>query len=474
MSTMPGFVPAREADEAVRVLGTDAITGLESSPDAHVHSIVTSPPYWGLRDYGVAPLVWAPVEYTPMPGVEPIRVPGWASPERYGRCRHIWGEWEERHETRELTIAGKTRTTARHYGADATRRFDGSHHTHRHGQFCRVCGAWRGSLGLEPSPAPYVGHLVQVFRAARRVLSDSGTLWLNLGDRYASDPADGLKRKDLVGIPWRAAYALQADGWYLRSDIVWAKGVSFAAGECGNTMPESVRDRPVRGHEFIFQLARSERYYYDHYAVQEEAIVKPQRRLTQRHSDRDRSMRPDKVYRYRLTDEPVRQQARRNLRDVWRINTRPFRGAHFAVFPPSLVRPILRAATSAGGVCAHCGRPYRRITEREKIAAVRQCSNDPRTGGVLPAHRMDRVGMTHRELSLWLAAHPERSVGWTPGCGCGSPESALATVLDPFAGSGTVGLVALEEGVRAILIEPQADYRRIIRARLGATGKCRP
>lgn len=456
----------------VRLLRLDAISGLDSLPDACVQVVITSPPYWGLRDYGVGPIVWAPVEYSPMPGLSPIRVPEWASPDRYRSCRHIWGAWSERHETREKAVAGKTRTTDRCYGGDASRRFNGAHHDHRHGQFCRICGAWRGALGLEPAPELYIGHLVQVFRAARRVLRGDGTLWLDLGDRYlpASGATGGLKRKDLVGIPWRAAYALQADGWYLRADVVWAKGVSFSRTDHGNAMPESVTDRPVRGHESIFLLAKSADYYYDHYAVQEDAVTQPQRRLTPRSSARGRAMRQDKAYPYRLMDEPGRQQARRNLRDVWRINTRPFKDAHFAAFPPDLVRPMIRASTPEAGCCAQCGAPRRRILSRKRLEAARRCEPDQRTGGVLPEQRWDRADMTPRAVSEWLAAHPIGHVGWEPGCGCGAGITPAA-VLDPFAGSGTTGAVAIEEGRRAVLIEPQSGYHGIIRTRLDALEK---
>lgn len=451
----------------------DAIAGLSNITAQSIHTIITSPPYWGLRDYGLAPIVWAPAEFSPMSGLAPIRVPEWVSPDRYRGCRHIWGAWTERHETREKAVAGKPRTTDRCYGGAASRRFDGPHHTHLHGKFCRICGAWRGCLGLEPTPELYIGHLVQVFRAARRVLRGDGTLWLNLGDRYlpasAAAGAGGLKRKDLVGIPWRAAYALQADGWYLRSDIVWAKGVSFSRTDCGNVMPESVTDRPVRGHESIFLLAKSADYYYDHYAVQEDAVTRPQRRLTPRSSARDRAMRQDKVYPYRLMDEPGRQQARRNLRDVWRINTRPFKGAHFAGFPADLVRPMIRASTPEVGCCAQCHAPRKRVLRRERLKASRSCERDKRTGGVLPEQRWDRTGMTHLEVSEWLAANPLEHVGWEPGCDCPA-DTSPARVLDPFAGSGTTGMVAAEEGRRAVLIEPQEKYHAIIHARLDAAG----
>ncbi|MCE9592109.1 MAG: site-specific DNA-methyltransferase [Planctomycetes bacterium] len=184
-----------------------------------------------------------------------------------------------------------------------------------------------GQIGAEESLDEYVTNLVGVFREVRRVLADDGTLWLNLGDSYTSgnrrwretdrkNPARamsyrpptprGLKPKDLVGVPWRVAFALQADGWYLRSDIIWHKP---------NCQPESVKDRPTRSHEYVFLLTKSEEYHYDHEAVREIADIPGQRR---------------------------------NRRTVWSINTEPFSGAHFATFPTALVEPCVLAGTTKG------------------------------------------------------------------------------------------------------------------------------
>ena len=196
-----------------------------------------------------------------------------------------------------------------------------------------------GQIGLEPTPAEYVDELVAVFREVRRVLKDDGTLWLNLGDSYAAmrdskatpdtlrgdsdgtlvkkgfaanrNPATlkaaGLKHKDLIGIPWRVAFALQADGWYLRQDIIWHKP---------NPMPESVTDRCTKAHEYLFLLAKSERYYYDSDAIAEPA----------------------------LNDDS------RNRRSVWTVPTKPFSGAHFATFPPDLIAPCILAGSRTGDV----------------------------------------------------------------------------------------------------------------------------
>ncbi|MBU2836968.1 site-specific DNA-methyltransferase [Acidithiobacillus thiooxidans] len=167
------------------ILQEHVLDRLRDLPDESVHCIITSPPYYGLRDYGLEPVIWAPVRYAPMAGLPSMSVPAHANHETFTDCDHDWGEWTEAHDIRQETVHGKTRTTDRSY-AEASRTSNGNHKKHAHGQFCRKCGAWRGCLGLEPDPALYIGHLVQVFREAHRVLRYDGTLWLNLGDSYVS------------------------------------------------------------------------------------------------------------------------------------------------------------------------------------------------------------------------------------------------------------------------------------------------
>ncbi|MHB1702518.1 MAG: DNA methyltransferase, partial [Acidobacteriaceae bacterium] len=384
-------------DGAIRQHFGHVIGVLRDMATASVQMIATSPPYFGLRDYGLEPVVWEPVVYEPMPGLPVMPFPAHAKPDAFAACEHDWGAWSEHKDIREETRHGKTRTTDRFYG-DASRRFDGNHQKHAHGQFCLKCGAWRGCLGLEPDPNLYVGHLVQVFREARRVLADDGVLWLNLGDSYARSggtdvnapstalvantrdtleqigsrkqrPPSGLKAKDLIGIPWRAALALQADGWFLRSDVVWAKGASFARDWHGNPMPESVTDRPTRAHETVFLLSKSARYFYDHHAVKEPAVQSANVRSSsfKRSNDGKRAQgipgqmigthrenRPDVAY----------NQASRNIRDVWAVNTKPYKGAHFAVWPEDLVRPMILAGTSARGHCPECAARWVPVTQR--------------------------------------------------------------------------------------------------------------
>ena len=226
----------------------------------------------------------------------------------------------------------------------------------------------RAEIGLEDTPDAFVARLVEVFREVRRVLRDDGTLWLNLGDSYArtggtdrrvSDTAKvgstrntltqmsdrtgkapvGLKDKDLIGIPWRVAFALQADGWYLRQDIIWAKP---------NPMPESVRDRCTKAHEYVFLLSKGPRYYFDSEAIKEPVAESSVARLSQ----------PTLAQQVGSTRVPGKTNGNmkavgngetRNRRSVWTVTTKPFKGAHFATFPPDLIEPCILAGCPVGG-----------------------------------------------------------------------------------------------------------------------------
>ncbi|MBS0329244.1 MAG: site-specific DNA-methyltransferase [Proteobacteria bacterium] len=304
-----------------------------------------------------------------------------------------------------------------------------------------------GQIGLEPTPVEYVEQMVQVFREVRRVLRDDGTLWLNLGDSYAgyhgnknsvvptsatngwangtnenertsTANRNGLKPKDLIGIPWRVAFALQQDGWYLRQDIIWHKP---------NAMPESVRDRCTKAHEYVFLLSKSERYYWDAEAMQEPAVGGLPGNTTHKHTsayeagdDRARTKAGPVAYAERQrskrdsfkrggskraevipgqsvgTHRPDRPESEydvftRNRRSVWTVATRPYKGAHFATFPPALIEPCILA---------------------------------------------------------------------------GAPFNGL--VLDPFTGSGTTAAVALQHGRRFIGCELNPDYIKLAEARIAA------
>lgn len=214
-------------------------------------------------------------------------------------------------------------------------------------------------IGLEKTPDAYINKLVRVFREVWRVLRNDGVVWLNLGDSYNAYKANtgdtpyvgnsnrpgrrkpgyglevkGLKNKNLIGIPWRVAFALQTDGWYLRQDVIWHKP---------NPMPESVTDRCTKAHEYIFLLSKNERYFYDHEAIKEAAVTEGD----------TRHLRADKTALHRIGGPSSRKQtgsptSNRNKRSVWSVNTHPYKGAHFATFPPKLVEPMVLAGSQPG------------------------------------------------------------------------------------------------------------------------------
>jgi DNA modification methylase len=318
--------------------------------------------------------------------------------------------------------------------------------------------------------------MVKVFREARRVLRSDGTLWLNYGDSYAtaingrsaadtkaagnddrtfrdkpfSTVTDGLKPKDLCGVPWRVAFALQADGWWLRSDIIWSKP---------NPMPESITDRPAKAHEYVFLFTKSARYFYDAEAVKESGkdwshsgpgigIKNTAERYGANNGGNDGLAKL--AGRYKSGEQSVN----RNRRSVWEIPTAPFPGAHFATFPPKLVAICLQAGTSERGCCAKCGAPWKRHTEtdykhHEKWFGDKQ---DAR-------HSRGTAGQSYDEPI------GTRTIGWSPSCSCNA-DVVPCTVLDPFGGSGTVGAIAKMFGRQAVLIELNAKYRPMIKRRI--------
>lgn len=339
-----------------------------------------------------------------------------------------------------------------------------------------------GQIGLEATPEEYVEKMVAVFREVRQVLREDGTVWLNLGDSYAAarggthQPAEslaggtggvmpdgsrvnrsrrdgyspsrnasaiGLKHKDLVGIPWRVAFALQADGWWLRSAIVWAKP---------NPMPESVTDRPTSSYEHVFLMARSERYFYDADAIREPQIKGASgsrfdigKTGTRHGGDR--------------TQEGYRDSAAgRNKRNVWTITTKPFPEAHFATFPEDLVVPCVKAGTSERGCCAECGAPMQRVSEVSYENPGNRSTNGPRSKD----RRHETAGFDQR------LERRTKTVGWEPACDC-SAGTKPCVVLDPFAGAGTVGVVCSKHGRDFVGIELNPEYADMARRRIGDT-----
>lgn len=334
-----------------------------------------------------------------------------------------------------------------------------------------------GQIGREASPEEFVEALVEVFRGVRRVLRDDGTLWLNLGDSYASNAGGetgdgigsdgyarrnrlarhratvrggGIKPKDLLGIPWRVAFALQADGWWLRSAIVWEKP---------NLMPESVTDRPTSAYEMVFLMSKSDRYFYDATAIREPhspaSVARAAHNRSASHkwadggpgnqtlaNDMTKALHPDG----------------RNARNVWTISTQPFSGAHFATMPPKLAERCIKAGTSERGCCASCGAPFRRVLSDAVKTGGRSAGN----GFVRP----ERKSMGGRgDETVWEpTARP--TIGWEPTCRCSPSEPVPCSVLDPFGGAGTTGLVANRLRRNVTLIELNPAYAEMASRRI--------
>ena len=307
---------------------------LKQIPDNFVQTCITSPPYWGLRDYGTAT---------------------WEGGDE--NCDHKIGR-----ETRG-GLSDKQKTTKGSFGDEAI----------KNNQPCPKCGAIRkdSQLGLEDTPEEYVENLVQVFREVKRVLRDDGTVWLNLGDSYGQQKGKGfnvnakegyvvsrrkelqerqgnidvktnLPPKNLVGIPWRVAFALQADGFYLRQDIIWHKP---------NPMPESVTDRCTKAHEYIFLVSKNKKYYFDHEAIKEDCVGKDERQWADTYDKVGSVVQGDTNAGIKRTKRYSKDGTfKRNKRSVWTVTTKPFKEAHFATFPTDLITPCVLAGSGEGDV----------------------------------------------------------------------------------------------------------------------------
>ena len=338
---------------------------------------------------------------------------------------------------------------------------------------CAKCGARRidAQIGLEQTPAAYVAQIVAAMREVWRVLRPVGTLWLNLGDSYASGEMDrhdrsagyegefqrnkqqgkrqqsglvtGLPTKNLMGIPWRVAFALQDDGWYLRSDIIWAKP---------NPMPESVTDRPTKAHEYVFLLAKQPRYYYDAEAIAESSIHAGA--VVFNNNGKNGQMGDYGATRTGfMREEGVTVAPTRNARSVWQIATQSFAGSHFATMPPELARRCILAGSSARGQCPKCGVPWVRVVERtnkEDTSARGSTFDGGKTGARDNGDRTQKGPRFTKEAT-----------GWAATCDCNAGDPVPQIVLDPFAGSGTTAMVALQNGRRAIGTELNPKYLRL-------------
>ena len=377
--------------------------------DNSIDCVVTSPPYWGLRDYGTARWVG---------GLD--------------KCEHIANSNAIIRDSGNSLIPGWN-----------LKRRHAKQKGYYYEDYCLTCGAKKidMQLGHEDSLDSYIQNLVEAFREVWRVLKPTGTVWLNLGDCYSNyrpgkgqklvkqtlsktnqdlpeqtarrgNRIDGVKEKELIGIPWRVALALQADGWYLRQDIIWHKP---------NPMPESVKDRCTKSHEYIFLLTKDFKYYYDNEAIMEET-------------------------------KTGNSNQRKNKRDVWTVPTKGYKGAHFAVFPETLITPCILAGSSAKGCCSECGSPYKRdfniITKPERSTAKSRGN----MLNVIPGR--DKLS---RLNSKDMESIKKEFKEWVPTCNC-QASIVPSVVLDIFSGSGTTVVTAIKNGRKGIGIELNKEY----------------
>lgn len=420
----------------------DVIECLKKMPDKSVHCCITSPPYWGLRDY---------------------KADKWegGNPD----CDHI--------QSMKTSLKSGLRNDGRlHKGL-----YEGEKEliskTKQYKDICKNCGAVRTGhmIGLEKTFQEWLDKMVAVSAELWRVLRDDGTYWLNCGDSYASSWAscrrskignpsrterfistgNGLKEKDLIMMPARLAIALQEAGWYVRSEIIWAKP---------NPMPESVTDRPTSSHEKIYLLTKKPRYFYDADAVRE---------ITGNESNYDnyggKSWHPHEED---LTAGNVKSgtgkthPSGRNQRNVWHMATHPYPDAHFATFPPELPRRCILAGTSEKGCCSECGNQWERVTEISRTFE----SGSGKSGNMpVGKHGSDLQGGGETlDIRRGPVIH-SITTGWKPTCDH-DHDPIPSTVLDIFAGSGTTLEVALSLNRKAIGIELNPDYVELMKSRI--------
>jgi DNA modification methylase len=479
--------------------------------DNSVQCVVTSPPYWGLRKYaGEQELIWESGT-----GIPACALHAWAEETSPKKTGGLNGDESIRGYEENRFLPAVTSGT------------------------CRRCGAWRGAYGLEPTVEMYVQHSIEILRELRRVLRKDGVLFWNLGDSYCSGafsarsyetltttearnerygenarmPANwrndankigrngrptGLKPKDLVLMPARIALAAQSDGWWVRSVIIWAKQ---------NPMPESVTDRPTDSYEHILMLTKRGKYYWDADAVREKAENSHSRGNGD--GGRKARARNEEGVHVGWTEATRELVTERNMRNVWMFPTQPYAGAHFATFPEELPRRCILAATSAKGACLQCGSPWRRVTKqhvRFEGGSGKAMQPDSWNGshfdtGKTAEHQGQRMqlrgGKNGEDYEQAVSGEYDirmgpvidsQTIGWSPTCRCRGQHGKTqpCVVLDPFAGSGTTGRVAIELNRRAVLLdlaygrataEDRAkcrEYARLARTRLSEVQRTLP
>jgi len=471
-------------DKHIRLFNKDC-RSMDELDDESVQMCVTSPPYFGLRKYsGEQELVWGGDK----------------------DCKHQWG-----------VATPKKFNTIQGGAAQRPHNFI-MEQNYTQGNICSLCGAWKGSYGLEPTPELYVSHTIEILREIRRVMRKDGVVFWNIGDSYYGAKGGGgigdkhgeqlknfkkegfsIKPKDLCLIPFRVAIAAQDDGWWVRSVIIWSKN---------NPMPESVTDRPTTSHEYILMLTKSSRYFWDAEAVREKAhsetwgVTKNGDYFGEDTKDYDLAgvQSPSDIKRRigakvrgmkrkgRGSNDPelgnrnfmpIQQEQHhgqdiidgvgRNIRTVWEFSSQPYPKAHFATFPEKLPELCIKAATPEVGCCSKCGAPWERVVaKREYPPEVFTKARRPDDKLVRSSPMADGKG-SGSKMQKWLDENPLKTLGWKPACKCNA-EKTQSTILDPFSGSGTSLWVAKKLNRKSVGYEISLDYCQLAveRCRQGA------
>lgn len=375
-----------------------------------------------------------------------------------------------------------------------------------------------GQMGSEESPEEFITSMVRVFSEVKRVLKNSGTCWINIGDSYSSGasgdnmqnrsvqamagnvqmPGDGdrkkngsvyrkplkhdiIKPKDLIGIPWMLAFALRADGWYLRQDIIWHKP---------NSMPEPVKDRCTKSHEYIFMLSKSRNYYYDSFSIKEKVSEKTHERyadhkwangntVEKAHSFHQPKENQNKARKMAKAGTGIKNNTSfdeamavmpdmRNKRSVWSVSTEVFPEAHFATYPQALILDCVKSGSSEHGCCSQCGAPYERILEPSaSYAAVLGTGyHDHKEDGSRGMTQTNGTNIQNKMRDAGIGGAEYESKGWKKTCSCEVVEIQPALVLDPFMGAGTTALVSRKLYRDFVGIELNPEYISIAERRL--------